>query len=133
MPRMMSMPLLTSSPVTPLRSRFTHLLPCLIVPSGHACGFFTLSGCLRTGGGGVTHAPPTSVMPSGHLQEPGVGPGCIGAGHAQMPSTLGTCGAVQTGGVGTQAPPTSTWPCGQTGGGSTQTPFTITLGNGQMH
>lgn len=111
------MPLLTSLGVTrgSLRARFTHLPPCLTVPSGHACGFFTLSGCLRTGGGVGTQAPPTSFMPSGHLQEPGVGPGCIGGGQAQMPSTFGTCGAVQT------------------GGGFTQTPFTITLGSGQMH
>ena|SRR5664279_1107290 len=46
-----------------------------------------------------------------------------------MPSALGTCGSGQTGDIGTHAPPTSTWPCGQA-----QMPSTfMTCGGGQVH
>jgi hypothetical protein len=67
---------------------------------------------------GVTHLPPTSSVSFGQMHEPGIGPGCIGAGHMQMPSAFATCGGVQTGGgggeTGTHGPPAGPVPVKQT-------------------
>jgi hypothetical protein len=102
------------------------------------------SGGWQVGGGGDvgTHAPFTSVVPCGQMHWPGIAPGSIGVGQAQMLSTFGTCGGGQTGGVGGHAPPTGGWPFGQVqmpstfmvcGAGQVQRPSEFSDAGGGQH